>query len=136
MLNHQYILVPLKRKVMEIISRFGLLIILLLFLSGATTSSSKKDTKTCYNLSSPCKFKKITCPDECPTSSPTDPKAKVCYLDCNSPICKAACKRKTIVLFQYLLLYMHKFYYINLTNYYDSNTYKKNSKIYSIMLFK
>nr|XP_023888161.1 uncharacterized protein LOC112000292 [Quercus suber]POE66564.1 hypothetical protein CFP56_53945 [Quercus suber] len=79
---------------MEIISRFGLLIILLLFLSGATTSSSKKDTKTCYNLSSPCKFKKITCPDECPTSSPTDPKAKVCYLDCNSPICKAACKHR------------------------------------------
>ncbi|KAK7816282.1 hypothetical protein CFP56_044171, partial [Quercus suber] len=36
----------------------------------------------------------ITCPAECPTSTPKDPKAKVCYVNCDSPICKAACKHR------------------------------------------
>uniref|UniRef100_A0A2N9J8C8 Late embryogenesis abundant protein LEA-2 subgroup domain-containing protein n=1 Tax=Fagus sylvatica TaxID=28930 RepID=A0A2N9J8C8_FAGSY len=79
---------------MEMIRRFSLLIILLLFVSSATAISSNKETKTCYNRKSKCFLKKITCPAECPTSSSKDPKAKVCYVNCDSPICKAACKRR------------------------------------------
>ncbi|KAJ1381670.1 Root cap [Sesbania bispinosa] len=43
---------------------------------------------------SPCFLKKIPCPAECPSKSPTNPKAKVCYLDCNSPVCKSQCKNR------------------------------------------
>lgn len=88
---------------METINRCVLLIILLLFESCATAYGnygSYKETKICYSRKSKCFLKKITCPAECPTSTPKDPKAKVCNFNCDSPICKAACKRKTIILFQ------------------------------------
>ncbi|KAL5549726.1 hypothetical protein UlMin_004957 [Ulmus minor] len=49
---------------------------------------------TCFNRNSRCFLKKISCPKQCPSSSPSDPKAKVCYVNCNSPICKAECKNR------------------------------------------
>uniref|UniRef100_A0A803QCY0 Uncharacterized protein n=1 Tax=Cannabis sativa TaxID=3483 RepID=A0A803QCY0_CANSA len=54
----------------------------------------KPDTKLCFAKSSPCSKKKITCPEQCPTANPTDPKAKVCYVNCISPICQAECKNR------------------------------------------
>ncbi|XP_040987004.1 uncharacterized protein LOC121234929 [Juglans microcarpa x Juglans regia] len=77
---------------MEIFSRNGLLIILLLFISGAVHIDA--ETKTCTSKGSPCRFIKMPCPSQCPTSSPTNPKAKVCYVNCNSPVCQAECKHR------------------------------------------
>jgi hypothetical protein len=88
----------LKRRVMEIlVGRWNglFMIIVLLFLSGAAHSKEEKinvETKTCPTRRSPCFYKKMKCPAECPTSYPKDPTAKVCYVNCNSPICKAECK--------------------------------------------
>ncbi|KAG2677917.1 hypothetical protein I3760_12G118700 [Carya illinoinensis] len=77
---------------MGILSRNGLLMILLLFLFGAVRIHA--EIKTCTSKSSPCRFKKMICPAQCPSSSPKDPKAKVCYINCNSPVCKAECKNR------------------------------------------
>ncbi|KAF7841488.1 Root cap [Senna tora] len=38
--------------------------------------------------------KYISCPYECPSSESSDPKAKVCHIDCDKPICKAVCRRQ------------------------------------------
>ncbi|GLU23435.1 hypothetical protein SLE2022_394370 [Rubroshorea leprosula] len=51
-------------------------------------------TRTCVSRKSPCFLKRITCPAECPSIKPNDPEAKVCYINCNSPICKAECKHR------------------------------------------
>ncbi|XP_050110689.1 uncharacterized protein LOC126589446 [Malus sylvestris] len=48
--------------------------------------------KVCYAKKSPCFGKQVQCPQECPSGSPTDKMAKMCYLNCDSPICKAECK--------------------------------------------
>ncbi|GAB2284558.1 hypothetical protein Dimus_019013 [Dionaea muscipula] len=49
---------------------------------------------SCTTKGSPCFLKKIQCPEQCPTESPKDSTAKVCYVDCNSPICKAECRSR------------------------------------------
>ncbi|XP_021726048.1 uncharacterized protein LOC110693217 [Chenopodium quinoa] len=75
----------------------------LVFISSSTQAHSKSSTKvnpvhtetrTCFSRRSPCFLKRITCPRQCPTSHPKDPKAKVCYIDCYSPICKAECRNR------------------------------------------
>lgn len=50
----------------------------------------------CLNKRSPC-FKKgvIKCPTQCPTRKPKDPKAKACFVNCDSPICQAECRCKS-----------------------------------------
>jgi hypothetical protein len=68
------------------------LIILLLFVSGAV--QSKADYTTCLSYNSPCAYQQISCPWECPSTNPYDPSAKVCYVNCNSPTCKAECKSR------------------------------------------
>ncbi|KAM1150169.1 hypothetical protein EV2_031597 [Malus domestica] len=50
------------------------------------------DVKVCSGKKSPCFGKQVHCPKECPSTSPTDKMAKMCYLNCDSPICKAECK--------------------------------------------
>jgi hypothetical protein len=93
---------------MEMLGRNGLFIILLLFVSSAAGHAkveTKVETKTCPSLKSPCCFKKMKCPAECPTTYPKDPNAKACYVNCYSPICKAECKSKTIIIFHYILIY-------------------------------
>ncbi|CAM8985000.1 unnamed protein product [Rhodiola kirilowii] len=52
------------------------------------------EKRTCFNKKTPCFLKEFKCPPECPSTAPKDPKSKVCYIDCNSPICKAECKRR------------------------------------------
>ncbi|KAJ1408510.1 Root cap [Sesbania bispinosa] len=53
-----------------------------------------QDTLTCNFLSSPCFGKKVKCPAQCPLKSPSDPNAKVCFLDCTSPVCKTHCRQR------------------------------------------
>ncbi|KAL2944117.1 BMP-binding endothelial regulator protein [Bienertia sinuspersici] len=81
-----------------------LLIIILVLISASTTQASSislikvvpghAETRTCFSRRSPCFLKRITCPRQCPTSHPKDPKAKACYIDCYSPICKAECRNR------------------------------------------
>lgn len=83
-------------------SNKSLLIILLFFVSAIL--QTRAETKVCYSKGSPCFMKKIQCPTQCPSSSPSDPKVtKVCAVNCNSPICKAECKSKNIQLFSLYL---------------------------------
>ncbi|KAK7244372.1 hypothetical protein RIF29_39193 [Crotalaria pallida] len=66
-------------------------ILVLLLLALCVMHINAVDTQICVNLNSPCFFKKIPCPSECPLMSPSNLKAKFCFLDCNSPICKSQC---------------------------------------------
>ncbi|KZV43431.1 hypothetical protein F511_30385 [Dorcoceras hygrometricum] len=52
------------------------------------------DTVTCTTTNSKCYLQSLSCPSECPQTQPSDSKAKACYLNCNSPICKPECKKK------------------------------------------
>ncbi|KAF7836762.1 root cap/late embryogenesis-like protein [Senna tora] len=72
--------------------RSSVFVLILLFASNVMQINAS--FKTCNNKKSPCFLKKIPCPPQCPLASPFDPKAKVCYLDCNSPICKTQCKTR------------------------------------------
>ncbi|CAO2833419.1 unnamed protein product [Amaranthus hypochondriacus] len=82
----------------------GLLLCFLIFnLASSTQGRSKSstkvkpihsETKTCFSRRSPCFLKRITCPSQCPSSHPKSPKAKVCHIDCYSPICKAECRSR------------------------------------------
>ncbi|KAL0399355.1 UNVERIFIED_CONTAM: hypothetical protein Sradi_2278800 [Sesamum radiatum] len=69
---------------------FSSFTLLLLFL--ACVVDVHGDTITCYTRKSPCFLKQLKCPAECPSKQPTNSYAKVCHLNCNSPICKPECK--------------------------------------------
>ncbi|KAK9674033.1 hypothetical protein RND81_12G206300 [Saponaria officinalis] len=81
-----------------------LLIIVLVLVSCAINVHSKTsapvpvpvraETRTCVTRRSPCFLKKITCPRQCPTLSPKNPRDKVCNIDCYSPLCKATCRNR------------------------------------------
>ncbi|KAF7822763.1 uncharacterized protein G2W53_020907 [Senna tora] len=77
---------------MEITKSSSILIILLMFVSGLIQA------KAYYSYQCPkqsrCSGKYISCPYECPSSESSDPKAKVCHIDCDKPICKAVCRRR------------------------------------------
>ncbi|KAK3003479.1 hypothetical protein RJ639_018235 [Escallonia herrerae] len=77
---------------MSILSRSCLLIILLIFVSGVSVQVNG-ETVTC-NRPGPCFLRRLSCPSECPTVYPSDPQAKVCYVNCNSPICRAECRNR------------------------------------------
>ncbi|RDX62286.1 hypothetical protein CR513_59400 [Mucuna pruriens] len=79
---------------MGISSRNGLMYLLLLFAFCEMQIIAGKNTLTCPFHSSPCFGKKVPCPSECPLKSPSDPKAKVCFLDCDSPTCETQCKTR------------------------------------------
>lgn len=83
-----------QRKVMGISSSNCLIFVLVLFAFSEMQMITGKDTLSCTFRSSPCFGKQIQCPSECPLKSPSDPKAKVCFLDCTSPVCKTQCRRK------------------------------------------
>ncbi|XVF70374.1 hypothetical protein PTKIN_Ptkin11bG0156800 [Pterospermum kingtungense] len=72
-------------------------LILLLFLISSLVQIHGKNVaerKTCFSRRSRCFLRTMTCPAQCPSSKPSDPKAKVCYINCDSPICKAECKNR------------------------------------------
>ncbi|KAK3020634.1 hypothetical protein RJ639_047855 [Escallonia herrerae] len=75
---------------MNILSSSCLLIILLIFVYGVSVQVDG-ETVTC-SRPGPCFLRPLSCPSECPTTYPSDPQAKVCYVNCNSPVCRAACR--------------------------------------------
>ncbi|KAG9146423.1 hypothetical protein Leryth_011711 [Lithospermum erythrorhizon] len=68
--------------------------ILLNFLFWETQEVEAQQTQisTCTNRKSKCFLKPLRCPRECPSTRPRDRKAKVCYVNCDSPLCLAECK--------------------------------------------
>ncbi|KAM7251429.1 hypothetical protein ACFE04_023312 [Oxalis oulophora] len=70
-----------------------LLAIMLVFIASVGQLHAQKKV-TCTSRQSKCFAHRIVCPRECPDVKSTNPKDKVCYLDCNSPICKAECKHQ------------------------------------------
>ncbi|XP_010520898.1 PREDICTED: uncharacterized protein LOC104799912 isoform X2 [Tarenaya hassleriana] len=46
----------------------------------------------CSNPYERCYQKYIDCPDECPTTGATNSKNKVCYVDCDYPLCNSQCR--------------------------------------------
>ncbi|CAJ1978596.1 unnamed protein product [Sphenostylis stenocarpa] len=68
--------------------------LLLLFAFCEMQSIAGNNILTCTTFGSRCFAKKVSCPNECPLQSPSNPKAKVCYLDCHSPTCEAQCKNR------------------------------------------
>ncbi|XP_077231399.1 uncharacterized protein LOC143864356 [Tasmannia lanceolata] len=48
----------------------------------------------CNTDGTKCFDKHISCPKQCPEMKPADPKAKACFIDCNSPKCEAVCKHR------------------------------------------
>ncbi|XP_073025362.1 uncharacterized protein [Primulina eburnea] len=67
-------------------------IFLALIFSGL--AQDNYDTVTCTYKKSKCYLQPVSCPSECPYTQPSNPKAKACYLNCHSPICKPECKHK------------------------------------------
>src|ERR1044072_2111982 len=79
---------------MDISRSNSLVLVLLLFAFCEMQMIAGIDYATCTSLGSPCYGKYVECPYECPYKSPSDPKAKVCFIDCSSPTCQTHCKRK------------------------------------------
>ncbi|CAA7403408.1 unnamed protein product [Spirodela intermedia] len=50
------------------------------------------ESTLCIDPSKSCFGQSIKCPDQCPMARPADPKAKACFIDCNSPKCEATCR--------------------------------------------
>ncbi|XP_031504659.1 uncharacterized protein LOC116267191 [Nymphaea colorata] len=61
---------------------------------GSATYYTGRQKLTCWSRRSRCFLRTIRCPAECPLTKPSDPKAKACYLDCNSPKCEAMCRNR------------------------------------------
>ncbi|KAG6607851.1 hypothetical protein SDJN02_01012, partial [Cucurbita argyrosperma subsp. argyrosperma] len=78
-------------KIMGSFSRNEISIMFLVFVSGLLQIHGA-DKLTCYRSESPCRFKQMPCPAECPLKSPSNNTDKVCYVNCESPVCKAECK--------------------------------------------
>ncbi|XP_065878504.1 uncharacterized protein [Euphorbia lathyris] len=74
---------------MEIVSKRCLFLLLVAFVAGIIQANAAS-----YYCSptSRCGDKYFECPTECPSLSSENPKAKVCYVDCNSPQCYSQCK--------------------------------------------
>ncbi|XP_057465803.1 uncharacterized protein LOC130755444 [Actinidia eriantha] len=66
------------------------LLILLLF--SVPIHAQKRQRATCIDRTSRCFLRPFTCPQECPSLKPTDPKAKACYINCNSRTCSSQCR--------------------------------------------
>ncbi|XP_065859894.1 uncharacterized protein [Euphorbia lathyris] len=67
-----------------------LVIVLVLVYSAADIHAGNV---TCRSKG-PCFLKKLSCPVECPLTTSSNPREKVCFLNCNSPICKPECKHR------------------------------------------
>ncbi|KAI4333719.1 hypothetical protein L6164_018492 [Bauhinia variegata] len=78
---------------MEITKSSSILIILLVFVSGLIQAKAYYSLH-CGTPGTRCYGREIKCPYECPSSETTDPKAKVCQIDCDKPICRAVCRHR------------------------------------------
>ncbi|KAJ0046391.1 hypothetical protein Pint_04448 [Pistacia integerrima] len=79
---------------METVKVSFLVIVAIVLVSSVAQVSEAVGTFTCTYPTSPCYGKKISCPYECPYTSSSDHNAKVCYVNCYSPVCQAQCKHK------------------------------------------
>ncbi|XVF78117.1 hypothetical protein PTKIN_Ptkin14bG0103600 [Pterospermum kingtungense] len=77
---------------MEVIRSSSIFIIVLVCVSGVI--QAKADSVYCSNPKSRCYGKYIECPTECPSTSYGYGKAKVCHVNCHSPVCKSHCKHR------------------------------------------
>ncbi|MBA0596904.1 hypothetical protein Gorai_013709 [Gossypium raimondii] len=77
---------------MEILRSSSIFIILLVFVPALI--QTKADSVYCSNPRSRCYGKYIECPYECPSTSYGNYKAKVCHVNCDSPVCKSYCKHR------------------------------------------
>ncbi|KAJ0966005.1 hypothetical protein J5N97_027143 [Dioscorea zingiberensis] len=75
-------------------SRRDAALVLLLLSVASAIKTQGQSTVTCTKLPSPCFLKVVKCPAECPLTRPSDPHAKGCFLDCNSPICEPVCRNR------------------------------------------
>ncbi|OAY28648.1 uncharacterized protein LOC110602713 [Manihot esculenta] len=71
-----------------------LFISLLAFILVTIQANAATENFWCSNPGTRCYGKYVRCPDECPSTSSQNPKAKVCYVNCNNPHCKPECKRR------------------------------------------
>ncbi|KAK2639190.1 hypothetical protein Ddye_026985 [Dipteronia dyeriana] len=78
--------------IMRFSSRNSGLIILLVLVSVVVRIHGA--SVLCTNARSRCFRKVITCPAQCPSTSSKGLTAKVCHVDCNSPLCHAVCKNR------------------------------------------
>ncbi|WOL04868.1 hypothetical protein Cni_G13590 [Canna indica] len=62
------------------------------FISSEELGVLAQSRLTCRNRYSPCYRRQIACPKQCPDAKPSNPKAKACFLDCNSPKCETTCR--------------------------------------------
>ncbi|KAI9093290.1 hypothetical protein K1719_027304 [Acacia pycnantha] len=77
---------------MEMAKGSSILIICLVFVSGLIQAQAYYSLYCGHNTR--CSGKYIKCPYECPTSQSSDPKSKVCFIDCDKPVCKAVCRHR------------------------------------------
>lgn len=87
----------LSKRSMKILISSSMLVILLALISGFIQANAAVEYFWCNTPGSRCYGKYVKCPDECPNTSSENPKAKVCYVNCNSPHCKPECKRKITI---------------------------------------
>ncbi|XP_039013653.1 uncharacterized protein LOC120143387 [Hibiscus syriacus] len=52
----------------------------------------KAEPVYCTNPKSRCYGRLIECPKECPSTTNANSQAKVCYVNCDSPVCKSSCR--------------------------------------------
>lgn len=69
-----------------------ILVVLLVAATEEIKGIAAQYSLTCANRRSPCYRRVIRCPSECPVPKPSNPNAKGCFLDCNSPKCEAVCR--------------------------------------------
>ncbi|KAL9441295.1 hypothetical protein AB3S75_019887 [Citrus x aurantiifolia] len=78
---------------MEIL-KSSVAIILVVIVSRVIQVKAEASVVYCSNPFSRCFDKEIECPFECPNTESDDPKAKVCYVNCDHPTCKPQCKHR------------------------------------------
>nr|GMD90154.1 uncharacterized protein LOC109150539 [Ipomoea batatas] len=79
-------------KMMRIRSnKYGLLVCSVVLVLAVSINGN---SITCKSRKSPCFLKQLYCPDECPSTTPSTSVSKVCYLDCNSPLCQPQCRNR------------------------------------------
>ncbi|CAJ1978601.1 unnamed protein product [Sphenostylis stenocarpa] len=79
---------------MEITKGSVIAIVVVLFVSCMSLQGNAYYYKQCSSQGSRCYGQYIRCPAECPSSESTDPKAKVCQIDCDKPTCRGVCRSR------------------------------------------
>nr|GME02736.1 Root cap [Ipomoea batatas] len=80
---------------MKMVNCKSLLLILLLHFAGVAEIHAQKPEKVaCLRRGLRCFLRSMTCPQECPSRNPKVPKAKACFINCDSPLCQPECKNR------------------------------------------